>query len=73
MVGPAEKWVIVAHNHPSGQLDPSPEDISLIRQLLAGAKLLAIPLLDHLILGNGNFSSLRQSTTLWDECPQDET
>jgi DNA repair protein RadC len=64
--------VIVAHNHPSGQLDPSPEDISLTRQLLAGAKLLSIPLLDHLILGNGNFSSLRQTTTLWEECPQDD-
>jgi DNA repair protein RadC len=65
--------VIVAHNHPSGQLDPSPEDIELTRQLLAGAKFLAIPLLDHLILGNGNFSSLRQTTTLWEECPQDDT
>lgn len=62
--------VIVAHNHPSGNVDPSSEDIALTRQLLAGAQFLAIPLLDHLILGNGNFHSLRQSTTLWDEFPQ---
>lgn len=62
--------VIVAHNHPSGQLDPSPEDLALTRQLLSGAQLLGIPLLDHLILGNGAFSSLRQLTTLWEDYPQ---
>lgn len=61
---------IVAHNHPSGNVEPSPEDIELTRQLLAGAKFLDIPLLDHLILGNGNHLSLRQATTLWDEVPQ---
>ncbi|WP_017654733.1 RadC family protein [Fortiea contorta] len=64
--------MIVAHNHPSGNVEPSQEDIELTRQLLAGAKLLAIPLLDHLILGNGNHQSLREITTLWDEHPQDE-
>jgi DNA repair protein RadC len=62
--------LIVAHNHPSGNLDPSPEDLTLTRQLLAGAQLLVIPLLDHLILGNGDFRSLRQTTTLWEEFPQ---
>ncbi|MEL6350945.1 MAG: DNA repair protein RadC [Cyanobacteria bacterium J06627_28] len=59
--------VIVAHNHPSGNLEPSVEDIALTRQLLKGAQLLGIPLLDHLILGNGDFSSIRQSTDLWSE------
>jgi DNA repair protein RadC len=48
---------IVAHNHPSGNVEPSPEDISLTRQLLAGAHFLSLPILDHLILGNGNFAS----------------
>lgn len=62
--------VIVAHNHPSGSLEPSPEDIHLTRQLLEGAQLLGVPLLDHLILGHDEFRSLRQTTTLWDECPQ---
>ncbi|MEO1620248.1 MAG: DNA repair protein RadC [Cyanobacteria bacterium J06632_3] len=57
--------VIVAHNHPSGALEPSSEDISLTRQLLKGAHFLGIPLLDHLILGNGDFSSIRQGTDLW--------
>jgi len=63
---------IVAHNHPSGSLEPSRDDITLTRQLLEAANLLGIPLLDHLILGNGEFRSLRQSTTLWQDCPQDE-
>jgi DNA repair protein RadC len=62
--------VIISHNHPSGNLEPSPEDIALTRQLLAGAQFLAIPLLDHLILGNGDFRSLRQTTSLWEEYPQ---
>lgn len=62
--------VIVAHNHPSGSLEPSSEDITLTRQLLEGAQLLGVPLLDHLILGHGEFRSLRQTTTLWQECSQ---
>lgn len=62
--------VIVAHNHPTGSVEPSPEDIQLTKQLLAGGQLLSIPLLDHLILGNGNFLSLRQTTNLWSEFPQ---
>lgn len=62
--------LIVAHNHPSGNLEPSPEDIHLTRQLLSGAQFLGIPLLDHLIIGNGDFLSLRQTTNLWDEISQ---
>ncbi|MDJ0797300.1 MAG: DNA repair protein RadC [Calothrix sp. MO_167.B12] len=62
--------LIVAHNHPSGNVEPSQEDIDLTRQLLAGSQLLSIPLLDHLILGDGNHQSLREITTLWDEYPQ---
>lgn len=62
--------VIVAHNHPSGNIEPSQADIELTRQLLAGAQFLGIPLLDHLILGDGNHQSLREITTLWEEYPQ---
>ena len=61
---------IVAHNHPSGNLEPSPDDLSLTRQLLQGAQILAVPVLDHLIIGNGDFRSLRQTTQLWQETPQ---
>jgi DNA repair protein RadC len=63
---------IVAHNHPSGNVEPSPEDITLTRQLLTGAQFLGIPLLDHLIVGHGNHASLRQVTSLWSEGPQEE-
>ena len=62
--------LVVAHNHPSGNIEPSPQDIELTRQLLAGAQFLGIPLLDHLILGDGNHQSLRELTTLWEEYPQ---
>ncbi len=61
--------LIVAHNHPSGNLEPSPEDISLTEQLLQGADFLNIPLLDHLVLGNGNFRSIRETTSLWKNYP----
>jgi DNA repair protein RadC len=60
--------IIVAHNHPSGSVEPSPEDIALTRQLIEGGKLLDLPVLDHLILGDGKFRSLRQTTSLWQEC-----
>lgn len=62
--------VIVAHNHPSGNVEPSQEDIELTRQLLIGGQFLGIPVLDHLILGDGNHQSLREITTLWEDCPQ---
>ncbi|WP_019499489.1 RadC family protein [Pseudanabaena sp. PCC 6802] len=62
--------LIVAHNHPSGNTDPSPEDIALTRQLLEAARFLNIPLLDHLILGNGDYKSIREATNLWQEYPQ---
>jgi DNA repair protein RadC len=64
--------LIIAHNHPSGNTSPSPEDITLTRQLLEAARMLSIPLLDHLILGNGTFSSIRETSTLWKEVPQAE-
>lgn len=62
--------VVVGHNHPSGNLSPSPEDIELTRQLLCGAQVLEIPLVDHLILGQGESISLRKLTSLWEEIPQ---
>ncbi|MBE9126077.1 MULTISPECIES: RadC family protein [unclassified Coleofasciculus] len=62
--------VIIAHNHPTGSVEPSTEDISLTTQLLQAGQLLCIPILDHLILGNGNHQSLRITTTLWTDYPQ---
>ena len=52
--------IIVAHNHPSGDPTPSPDDMHLTAQVLAAGRLLDIALLDHLILGeDGTFTSLR--------------
>jgi DNA repair protein RadC len=64
--------LIVAHNHPSGNVEPSPEDIDSTEQLLKGAQYLSIPLLDHIILGNGDHQSLRQTTNLWERYPQND-
>ena len=63
--------IIVAHNHPSGNLEPSSEDLRLTRQLLRSANIISVPVLDHLILGGGNYQSLRQTTSLWEEEPQE--
>ncbi|MDE0538704.1 MAG: hypothetical protein OXH94_08260 [Rhodospirillales bacterium] len=51
--------VIAVHNHPSGDPDPSPEDVRITRDLAAAAKLLGIDLLDHVIIGGGRFVSLK--------------
>jgi len=58
--------LVVAHNHPSGSVQASPEDIALTDQLLQAAQALDLKLLDHLIIGNGEFTSLRQTTALWE-------
>jgi DNA repair protein RadC len=58
---------IVAHNHPSGSVEPSPEDISLTRSLLAAGQTLGIPVLDHLILSGEEWYSFRQQTQLWQD------
>ena len=53
--------IIVAHNHPSGDPTPSPEDISVTRDLATAGKLMDIELLDHLIIGHGGrFTSLKE-------------
>ena len=52
--------VIVAHNHPSGAADPSPEDVAVTRDLAKAGKLLGIELLDHVVIGNKSFVSLKE-------------
>jgi DNA repair protein RadC len=53
--------VIAAHNHPSGDPTPSPEDLELTRKLIDAGELLDIDFLDHLILGEGGrFTSIRE-------------
>lgn len=42
--------IVVAHNHPSGEVQPSPKDVSLTQQLAACGQLLGVPLRDHIII-----------------------
>ena len=57
--GTAASALIVMHNHPSGESTPSEADIKVTRDLIRAGQLLKMELLDHVVIGNGNFSSLR--------------
>jgi DNA repair protein RadC len=52
--------LIVCHNHPSGSVEASPEDILVTRQIVEAGKLLDVDVLDHLILSKGKWQSLRE-------------
>jgi DNA repair protein RadC len=49
--------IILAHNHPSGNLKPSQSDINLTNKIIEASKLMDIKVLDHLIIGDGNYYS----------------
>jgi DNA repair protein RadC len=51
--------VIIVHNHPSGDPSPSREDIMVTEKLVEGGKLLGIDVLDHIIIGDGRYVSLK--------------
>lgn len=51
--------IIIAHNHPSGESTPSEADIKITRDLIRAGQLLKIEVLDHIVVGNPNHSSLR--------------
>jgi DNA repair protein RadC len=57
--------IILVHNHPSGETSPSTEDLRLTEQLIACGRTLQISVLDHVVLGHGEFTSLRRTTSLW--------
>ena len=52
--------VMAFHNHPSGETTPSQQDIQLTNRLYEVGELLGIKLLDHLIIGDGTFTSLKE-------------
>ena len=56
--------IIVAHNHPSGSIDPSKDDVDITRTLEKAGKILDIRLLDHIIIGDGDCYSFRQNKWL---------
>jgi DNA repair protein RadC len=51
--------LIVVHNHPSGDPEPSSEDLAVTRRLADCGRLLGIPLIDHVVLGEGRSVSIR--------------
>lgn len=56
--------ILVAHLHPSGDPEPSPDDMTSTSNLVQAGKLLDIEVVDHLILGHGTYTSLR-TTMRW--------
>jgi len=52
--------IIICHNHPSGDPTPSEEDINITRRLSESGRILGIELLDHIIIGDGTFVSLKE-------------
>src|SRR5690606_23612398 len=52
--------IICAHNHPSGDPGPSPEDIEVTRRLQEAGKLIGIELLDHLIIADQSYVSMKE-------------
>ncbi len=63
-IGARASGVLLFHNHPSGDPEPSSEDLALTRRLVSAGELLGIPVLDHLILGAGRFVSLKSRGVL---------
>jgi len=52
--------IIVVHNHPSGDPTPSPDDLAITRAIVEAGKLLDVQVLDHLVIGQGRFVSLKE-------------
>lgn len=52
--------IIVAHNHPSGNTEPSEQDISITRVINAACKIMKIPCLDHIVISRSGFTSIHR-------------
>jgi len=52
--------IVVSHNHPSGDPTPSPEDVAVTRAIVQAGKLMDIQCLDHLVIGHGQWISLKE-------------
>lgn len=52
--------ILVGHNHPSGQSEPSREDVEVTKRLVDAGKILGIDVLDHIVLGDGEYVSLKE-------------
>ena len=57
--------IICLHNHPTGYVEPSLEDIELTKKLVEIGKLNAIPIIDHIIIGENKYFSFYENNKLW--------
>lgn len=57
--------IVLIHNHPSGDSSPSKEDYQLTEKLLIAGKMIQIPLIDHIIIGNKNYFSFCENKSLY--------
>ncbi len=64
--------IIVAHNHPSSDPSPSPDDIAITREIIKAGRLLGVQTLDHLIIGGNKFISLNRRGLGFDEGGENE-
>lgn len=57
-------YIILAHNHPSGDSSPSKEDLIVTERLVSISKVIGIPVLDHLVIGDSKYTSLKEEEYL---------
>ncbi len=57
-------YIVILHNHPSGNITPSKEDITFTNSLITTGKLQGIPIIDHIIVGNNNYYSFYEHTMI---------
>lgn len=53
-------YIVVAHNHPSGDPTPSEDDFKITRELIEAGQILRIPVKDHIVIGAGSHTSFRE-------------
>lgn len=56
--------IIIAHNHPSGVLKPSQDDIKITKNIVDAGKILNVEVLDHIIIGENNFFSFKEQNLI---------
>jgi DNA repair protein RadC len=56
--------IVAAHNHPSGDPTPSPDDVDVTRRLVAAGEVLGISVLDHIVVGDGRYYSFKEAGCL---------
>ena len=64
--------MILVHNHPSGDPTPSRADLAMTTRLSRAGRLMGIPIIDHLVIGDGRYLSLREQGVAFDPGPDGE-